>query len=49
MRTLQGFSLGVSLGFLLCGKGKFSRYGGLGAGIGAGMAIDECAHEFNKI
>ena len=48
-KTLQGLAYGVTLGFLLCGKGKFVKYGALGAGIGAGAAINECAHEFNKI
>jgi hypothetical protein len=46
---LQGLAYGVTLGFLLCGKGKFVKYGALGAGIGAGIAIDQSAHEFNKI
>ena len=48
-KTIQGLAFGVTLGFLVCGKGKFARYGGLGAGIGAGIALDDCAHEFNKI
>jgi hypothetical protein len=48
-KTFQGLFYGVTLGILVCGKGKFVRYGALGAGIGAGIAIDECAHDFNKI
>lgn len=34
---------------LLCGKHKVSKFGALGAGIGGGMALNQCAIDFNKI
>ena len=34
---------------LVCGKNKFSKFAALGAGIGGGIALRECASEFNKI
>ena len=46
---MTGLGFGLVLGVILCGKNRFVRYGGLGAGIGAGMALEECAHDFNKI
>jgi hypothetical protein len=34
---------------LSCGNFKFTKYAALGAGIGAGIALNNCATAFNKI
>jgi hypothetical protein len=42
-------AVGFTFGVLVCGKSKFSKFGALGAGIGGGIALNECALDFNKI
>ncbi len=47
--TLYGTLVGLSLGVVLLGKHKFTRYAALGAGFGGGIALNQCAREFNII
>ena len=49
IQTLKGLSLGLFFGVLLCGQHKISKFGAFGAGIGGGMALNQCAIDFNKI
>ena len=46
VNTFQGLGYGLALGLLMRRKFAFSA---LGAGIGAGVAFNKCAEEFNKI
>jgi len=41
--------IGLFFGALLCGKHKVSKFGAFGAGVGGGVALNQCAIDFNKI
>ena len=49
MNTVKGAALGFTVGLLVLGRYKFSRFSALGAGVGGGIALNNCGHEFNKI
>ncbi|TNV82017.1 hypothetical protein FGO68_gene13568 [Halteria grandinella] len=48
-KTLKGTLAGFTFGVVACGKFKFTKFAALGAGIGTGIALNNCAVEFNKI
>ena len=47
--SFKGLLFGFGFGLVICGRNKFTRYAALGAGIGGGIALNECAHNFNRI